>query len=210
MEQINIDIEQSLNKDTYASLKALLKLFQYRAVQIPSNFRIFKVLKDSILDEELSADSKKLILLYYQKYRDLYSLEELLRLFEYSLKEDNKCRTNIWMLEMRMVLLYNYTLPLDYFIEMINLFWDLKTIDKYLVSHIILAMLSSSNEENKKTIKKFLRENAQLFKEILITCSEGENISIISLIVCLIEKYSSFDFLPDIIDYCKQRKRDNE
>lgn len=51
IEQLFNDINSCLHCDHYLLLKTLLKLFQYDVDQIPSNFEIYSILKDSILDE---------------------------------------------------------------------------------------------------------------------------------------------------------------
>lgn len=205
--QILDDINSSLNDDYYVLLKTLLKLFQYDSDSIPSSLQIYEILKKTILEEELTNDSKKLIIFYYSNFGLLYSLEDLIELIEFSLQIDDKRRTSIWSLELRMILIYNYTLPKKLFSKMIFLFENLRTVDKYLITQIILAMILSKNENNHKTINIIFIEHSKLIKEILFCCAEGENVFTITAILHSIEKYSNFDFDKELIDFCNEVKK---
>ena len=70
-------------------------------------------------------------------------------------------------------------------------------MDKYLFIHIILAMLLSNIEKNKENIQRFFREKEEQIKEILIICSEGKNISIITTILYLIKDIDNYNYFND-------------
>lgn len=202
LKQIIKDIEDSLNSDNYVILKTLLTLFSYNTDTIPSDMKIFQILFDSIQDYELSEDSAKLIILYYDKLGPIFSTQNINNLIEFSLNGDNKCRTFIWKLLVRLILIYSYNLSIDYFSCMVKLFDDLKSNDKFILSHIILAMILSDNEENNQIVKKVFNNYEEILKYILINCANGENITVITTILQLIEEYDNFKYFSDIIEYC--------
>lgn len=199
------DIMSTLNEDQYVLLKTLLKLVQYDADLVPANFQIYEILKESMINEDLTMDATNLILFYYSQYGMIYSIDDILSLIKYSLEKDDKCRTSIWSLFLRLILLYNYILPRNILAEMIKSFPDYKTIDKYLISQIILAMVLSKNDENKETINYLFVELAGEIKDILFCCAEHENIFTILAIIHSIEKYPIFDFFEELIDYCNEK-----
>lgn len=206
MTQILIDINNSLNNDTYVIIKAIQTLFWYQADFIPFCLEINSILYNALFDNDLSYDSKNLIILYYEKFGIIYSNEEILQLMDFSIKNNNNCRANIWKLEFRLILFYDYSLPVVMLSKIIVLYDDLKTVDKFLLTHIIASMLLSDNLENKNNIHTVFIENEKLMKNILMECADGKNITIITLILHLIKSYQNYNYYCDIYSHCITKK----
>ena len=133
--------------DTYWLFKSLLKLFKYENSIIPVDNHIFSILYESIQNDDYSMDASELISLYYKKSGPIYSISSLFHLVDFSI-ETEKTRTSIWFLLIKLIFIYKYVLPSNYLNEMFKIFDQLKTIDKYLFTQIILVMLASKNHEN--------------------------------------------------------------
>lgn len=200
------DLDSIFNKDTNLLLKTLLKLFYYKVFFIPLNENIKEILYNCLQNDEYTYDARNLNILYLCKFGLIYPEEHLNRLIEYSIKNDNKCRTSIWSFEIRLILFYDILFPYEYIKEIIENFWNFKLLDKYISTRIILSMILSKNEQNKLIIQKIFIEKAEEIKEILSICSEGENISTIATILYLIKDYSNFEYFRDIVDICIEKK----
>lgn len=201
------DLEMIFINDVDLFLKTLLKLFGYNNYFIPVNDKIPKILYKSLQNEDFTNDSLKVNLLYICKYGLIYSEEELFHLYEFSIKNDSICRSNIFHLILYLLLFHNIIIPFEYINELIDKFWDLKTIEKYLFTRIILSMILSKSEINKLTIQKFFSERAKEVKEILMICSDGENIPIIATIVFMIQNYDNYEYFLDIVQLCIEKKK---
>lgn len=206
MTKIIIDLQTAIDHDAYVLIKTLLKLFQYDAEFIPSYKKINEILYESLQNDELTNDARQLIVLYFNSQGLMYSQEEIDNLIIFSIQNDNECRTSIWKLLIRFIMVNSYSLALENIMNMIDLFPELKTLDKYYVTHIMLAMFISDNEENNINIKTIFMKSEESMKDILFICAEGENITIISAILYYIKNLENFDKFEDLIIYCREKK----
>lgn len=206
--KIIIDLEIIFSKDTYLFLKTLQKLLIYNVDFIPSNTEIHKCLYRLLQNQELTFEVKSIIISYFKKFGVLYSDFEINNLIQISFTQDNDCKTSIWSLILRLILFHGFVFQYKFLITINNLFWELKVLDKYLFIHIILAMLLSNIEKNKENIQRFFREKEEQIKEILIICSEGKNISIITTILYLIKDIDNYNYFKDILDQCIEKKQE--
>ena len=210
MTKLIIDMKVSMKNDIYVVLKVLQTLFLYQATFIPLDANINSIIFNSMFDINLSYDAKILIELYYEKLELRYSNDDILTLIEYSIYNNDKCRTNIWKLELQLILLYNYCLPSEFIKKIINLYGDLNMANKHLLTQLIFSMLISENEENKNNIKEIFYEDEELIRDILIDCSDGENITVITTILYCIRFYNNYDYFSDIIDLCILKKDEDD
>lgn len=201
-DKIMNDLKTICATDTYLLFKSLLKLIKYENSIIPVDNHIFLFFYESIQNDDYSMDASELISLYYKKSGPIYSISSLFHLVDFSI-ETEKIRTRIWFLLIKLIFIYKYVLPSNYLNEMFKIFDQLKTIDKYLFTQIILVMLASNNHENHKIIKDFFLQNNKFLKEVLYICAEGENVTTITTILNLIQSFPNFNYFYDLIDYCK-------
>ena len=201
------DLNSIIENDTHLLLKTLLRLFYYKVFFIPLNEIIKDILYNSLQNEEFTYEARNLNILYLCKFGLFYSEEHLDRLMEFSIENDNKCRSNIWSFEIRLILFYDILLQYNYINEIIENFWDYNLLDKYIATRIILSMILSGNEQNKLIIQRIFIEKPAEIKELLSICAEGENISIIAAIIYLIKDYPNYKYFEDIVDLCIEKKQ---
>lgn len=206
MTKIIIDLKIAIDNDEYVLIKTLIVLFSYKANFIPSFTKIYQILYNSLKNEDLTNDARELIILYYKSYDRIYSQEEIDNLIIFLINNDNKCRTSIFKLLIRLIILNSYCFALEFIINIIDLFPDLNILDKYYVTHIILAMLISINDENHMIVKNIFTNFENQMKDILFICAEGENITAISAILFYIRDYENYDKYEDLMILCKERK----
>lgn len=171
-DKIMNDLKTICATDTYLLFKSLLKLFKYENSIIPVENHIFSILYESIQNDDYSMDASELISLYYKKSGPIYSISSLFHLVDFSI-ETEKTRTSIWFLLIKLIFIYKYVLPSNYLNEMFKIFDQLKTIDKYLFTQIILVMLASKNHENNLIIKDFFFTKQQIFERSFIHLCRG-------------------------------------
>lgn len=199
------DLNEVMIIDYYVVIKTLQMLFKYEAQFIPLDIKIFSILLECFKIEKVSFEAEQLTKMYFGKFGPIFSYSSILELIDFSIHNEN-CRTIIWSFLLKIIVAYNYSLPLKYLSKIILLFGDLKANDKFLIPQIILGMLLSRKNENQDVIKKLFTQNSEIIKSILVNCAEGENISIISTILYLIKFYDNYDYFKEIIDICEENK----